>query len=53
MENLKAQWSPVWMFAGEPDDPGTRGLIERGASPVELSQLKHLDELGQAQTSLF
>ena len=53
MENLKAQWSPVWMFAGEPDNPGTRGLIERGASPVELSQLNHLEELGQAQTSLF
>lgn len=53
MENLKAQWSPVFMFSGEPDDPGTRGLIERGASPVELSQLDELSVLGQAQTSLF
>lgn len=53
MENLKAQWSPVWMFDGEPNDPGTRGLLERGAMPVSLSQLQDLSGLGQDQTSLF
>lgn len=53
MENLKAQWSPVWMFDGEPNDPGTRGLLERGAMPVSLSQLQDLSALGQNQTSLF
>ena len=53
MENLKAQWSPVLMFAGEPDDPGSKGLIERGAAPIMLSDLNKLSALGQEQTSLF
>ena len=53
MENLKAQWSPVWMFAGEPDDPGARGLIERGAAPIELSDLNDLSAPGKEQISLF
>ena len=53
IENLKAQWSSVWMFDGEPDDPGTRGLIERGAAPIALSNLNNLSTLGTQQTSLF
>ena len=53
MENLKAEWSPVLMFAGEPDDPGTRGLVERGAVPITLSDLNDLSSLGEEQTSLF
>ena len=53
LENLKAQWSPVLMFAGEPDDPGTRGLVERGALPITLSDLNNLSTLGEEQRSLF
>ncbi len=53
MENLKAQWSPVWMFAGEPEDPGARGLIERGAAPITLSGLNNLSTPGKEQLSLF
>ena len=53
MENLKSQWSPVWMFAGEPDDSGARGLIERGAAPIALSDLNDLSALWKEQTSLF
>ena len=41
------------MFAGEPDDPGTRGLVERGALPITLSDLNNLSTLGEEQRSLF
>ena len=53
MENIKAGWSPVFMFSGEPEDPGTRGLLERGAAPVSMDELGRLDALGEMQTSLF
>ena len=53
MENIKAGWSPVFMFSGEPEDPGTRGLMERGAAPVSMDELKQLDTLGEMQISLF
>ena len=53
LENLKAEWSPVLMFTGEPDDPGTRALVERGAVPITLSDLNDLSSLGKEQTSLF
>lgn len=53
MENLKEGWSPVFVYDGEPEEPGTRGLLERGAEPVSLSQLEQLSALGLQQTSLF
>lgn len=53
MENLKEGWSPVFVCTGEPEDPGVRGLLERGAEPVTLSQLGQLSELGLQQISLF
>ena len=53
MENLKNQWSPVYMFSGEPEDPGTLGLIERGAAAVSMEDLAGLHELLPKQTSLF
>ena len=53
MENLKEGWSPVFVCSGEPEDPGTRGLLERGAEPVSLSQLGQLNKLGLQQISLF
>ncbi len=53
VENLKAEWSPVLMFAGELDNPGTRGLVERGAVPISLSDLNDLSLLGEEQMTLF
>lgn len=53
MENLKEGWDPVFVYDGEPEEPATRGLLERGAEPVSLSQLEQLSALGLQQTSLF
>ncbi len=53
LENLKNQWSPVYMFSGEPKDPGTVGLIERGAAPVTMEELSALSELLPEQTTLY
>ena len=53
MENLKYGWSPVFMCASEPDDPGTRGLLERGCNPLLPEELHDLRTLEPGQTSLF
>jgi predicted Rossmann fold nucleotide-binding protein DprA/Smf involved in DNA uptake len=51
LDNLKAGWSPV--FVNDTGDPGSQGLIERGAVPVTQEDLADLSALCQDQTSLF
>ena len=53
MENLKAGWCPVFVSAEEPEDPGTRGLVERGCSPLPTEALGDLRALTPQQTTLF
>lgn len=53
MENLKAGWSPVLMCSEEPQDPGTRALLERGCCPVKTAELAALDALGADQMRMF
>lgn len=53
VENLKGGWSPVFMYTGEPQDPGTRGLLERGCTGVDLADLADLSGLGAEQMRMF
>ena len=53
MENLKHSWSPVYVCSGEQEDPGTRGLLERGCDAVSMEALKNLRELIAEKASLF
>ena len=53
MENLKHGWSPVFVWDGTPEEPGTRGLLERGCAPVSMEDLRDLRALKTRQTSLF
>ena len=50
-ENLRRGWSPVFFF--DDGSPGAQALIERGATAVGMSQLKHLSALFPAQTTFF
>lgn len=52
VENLKQGWSPVLMCNEEPDDLGTRGLIERGAVPVLTEEVGNFTQIQPAQLSL-
>ena len=52
-ENLKSGWSPVFMCNEEPMDRGTRGLIERGCTPVTSAELTNILTLETAQTRIF
>ena len=49
--NLRRGWSPVFFF--DDGSPGAQALIERGATAVGMSQLKHLSALFPAQTTFF
>lgn len=53
LENLKHGWSPVFMCNDEPEDPGTRGLLERGCTAIGTAELRELRGLKEAQTGLF
>lgn len=53
MENLKNGWSPVYVCASEPEDPGARGLAAQGCHPVRPEDLQNLAGLEPAQTGLF
>lgn len=53
MENVRNDWSPVWMCNEEPEDAGTRGLLRQGCEPVTTAELKQLRALGRVQTSLY
>lgn len=53
MENLKHGWSPVFVCLDEPEDPGAKGLAERGAVPVKQAELGFLRDLTSEQTRLF
>ncbi len=53
LENLKHGWSPVLVCSEEPEDPGTRGLIERGGTPVLTEELCSLDCLGDQQMTIL
>ena len=53
LENLKNGWSPVLVSMEEPEDPGARGLVERGAVPVTAADLPSLSALEPSQCSLF
>ena len=53
MENLQHGWSPVWMCADEPEDPGTKGLLERGCGSIRAAELEGLRDLTAAQLGLF
>ena len=53
LANLKEGWSPVFVCNDEPEDPGTRGLLERGGSPVETDTIFSVGALHPAQKSLF
>ena len=52
-ENLRHGWSPVYVCGSEPEDPGTRGLLERGCTPVSLEDLQDLRAIAADQTSLL
>lgn len=53
LENLEGGWSPVFMCNEEPENLGTRTLIERGCQPIRTVELKRLRELGGSQMRLF
>ena len=53
IENLKNGWSPVYMCDLEPEDPGTRGLLERGCHAAPLAELADLRALQRGQIGLF
>lgn len=53
MENLKGGWSPVFVCSADHEDPGTRGLLERGCCPVNTAELEDLRALGDNQMSIF
>lgn len=53
MENLKAGWSPVFVNNAQPENPGIKGLLERGGNPVSMDALSNLEALGAAQLSLL
>lgn len=53
LENLKAGWSPVLVCNEEPEDPGTRGLVERGGTPVLTVELNNLDGLDAQQLAML
>lgn len=50
-ENLKRGWSPLFLLAD--GRPGTEALLERGAAPVTLEELRDLAGLTAGQTRLF
>lgn len=52
VDNLKNHWSPVFVCNEEPEDPGTRGLLERGGNPVLCEELGDLSALGDAQLKI-
>ena len=52
-ENLKQGWSPVYVCDAEPEDPGARGLMERGCVPVSVEDLSDFRRLTPSQTSLY
>ena len=53
LENLGQGWSPVFICGDEPEDPGTRGLVERGCTPVGTAELRELRGLKAQQIGLF
>lgn len=53
VDNLKNSWSPVFVCDSEPEDPGTKGLLERGANPVSMEELGDLSLLGDAQLKII
>ena len=53
MENLKAGWSPCYICDAEPEDPGTKGLVERGCMPISMEQLRNLELLSGNQMTLY
>lgn len=53
LENLKAGWSPVLVCNEEPEQPGTRGLVERGGTPVLTAELNNLDGLDAQQLTML
>lgn len=53
MDNLKENWSPVYICNDEPGAEGTRGLLERGCIPVETDQVRSVLDLMPIQKSLF
>lgn len=53
MDNLKEGWSPVFVCNDEPEDAGTRGLVERGCIPVETDPVRSVLGLMPSQKSLF
>lgn len=53
MENLQKGWSPVFVCGDEPEDPGTRGLLDRGCGSVLTAELEGLRTLAAAQMGLF
>lgn len=53
LENLQKGWSPVFVCGDEPEDPGTRGLAERGCGVVRTAELRGLRDLNMEQMKLF
>lgn len=53
VDNLKEGWSALYLCNDEPDDPGTKGLLERGCIPVETDRVRSILDLTPIQRSLF
>jgi predicted Rossmann fold nucleotide-binding protein DprA/Smf involved in DNA uptake len=53
LENLKNGWSDVLVCNEEPQDPGTRGLLDYGAWPILTEELHDLLSLSGGQLKLF
>lgn len=52
VENLKAGWSPVFVYQGLGEDPGAQGLLGLGAEPVSMEALSQLEALSGSQLHL-
>lgn len=51
VENLKAGWSPVFVFSGDAQVQGSMALLERGAESIAMEQLSRLSQLEPCQIS--
>lgn len=53
VENLKHGWSQCFVSVEEPEDPGAKGLVERGCLPLTIENMKDLREQSGGQISLY
>ena len=52
MENLRHDWSPLFVCAGEPEDQAVQSLIAMGCTPLLTEELHDLDGLSGDQLKI-